>query len=149
MDRRNSPLHGAGLMWSGADQSTATIEQTKRGQATIPAVEDAVLVSAAAGLASVSEFDLFRAAWQQWHGAAADEQSMEPIFARYLHERTAPGWVRHFARQVIGRVNEGTLDPAGLGLEGYRRCEPLPDLRCRFTAEALCCLLLALLVVLF
>lgn len=149
MDRRDSPSHSAGLAWPGADQATAAIEPDRATRTAIPAVEDALLVSAAAGLASLSEFDLFRAAWQHWHGGALDEQRMEPVFARYLHDRKAPGWVRHFARQVIGRANDGTLDPAELGLEGYRRCEPLPDLGCRFTAETLGGLLLALLVILF
>ncbi|MGF1610764.1 MAG: hypothetical protein ACFCUQ_15290 [Kiloniellales bacterium] len=149
MDRRDSPSHGAGLAWPGADQETAAIEQAKASQTAIPAVEDAVLVSAAAGLTSLSEYDLFRAAWHQWHGVAAREQRLEPAFARYLRDRKAPGWVRHFARRVIRQANEGTLDPTGLHLEGYRRCEPLPDLGCRFTAEALGGLLLALLVILF
>jgi len=149
MDRRDSPSHSAGLAWPGADQQTAAIEQNKGGQAAVPAVEDAVLVSAAAELTSLSEFDFFRAAWQHWHGVSIDEQRMEPVFVRFLYERKAPGWVRHFARQVINGANEGTLDPSGLRLDGYRRCEPLPDLSCRFTAETLACGLLALLVVLF
>lgn len=149
MDRHDPPSRSAGLTWPGADRIAETNTHATAAPAAAPTTCDATLVSRAAALASLSEFDLFRAAWQQWHGSAADERRMEQVFARYLQEQTAPGWVRHFARRIVAEARDGRLDRAGLALDGYRRCEPLPDLTCRFTTEALCCCLLALIVILF
>lgn len=108
---------------------------------------DAELVSQAAALATVSEFDLFRAAWRSWHGSVPSERRVEPVFARFLHEREAPGYVRHFARRLLDAAAAGRFSPAAFGLEGYRRRDPLPDLSCRLSAEVLVCALIAVVVI--
>ena len=110
---------------------------------------DMALVNRAAEAAAVSEFDLFQAAWQQWHGSKPEAKRLEPVFARYLGDGKAPGFVRHYARRVLDAALAGEIDPVAFGLVGYRRREALPDLSCRFSTELWTGVLLTLLVVVF
>ena len=110
-------------------------------------LDDAALVCHAASLAVISEFDLFQAAWQGWHGRQAREQATEAAFARFLQDGRAPAYVRHFARRVLDIEAAGGLARHELGLTVYRCREPLPDLSCRLSAEVLVCALLALVVI--
>lgn len=111
--------------------------QSMRAQPAEPRLVDAVMVSRAAEIAEISEFDLFRAAWQGWNGTLPQERGLERLFSRYLQEQEVPGFVRHFARRVIDDAEAGRLNRGLLGLHNFRRREALPDLRCGFTVEIL------------
>lgn len=137
----------------GASPSRLHAERAHDFAASVPphdeadSLDDAALVSHAAVTVAVSEFDLFRAAWHGWHGDHPREQATEAAFARFLQEGRAPAHVRHFARRVLDVEAAGGVARHDLGLTAYRRCEPLPDLSCRLSAEFLVCVLLALVVV--
>lgn len=147
MYRRNSSSKGVGFAGLGALRLSDILERLFRTTETPP--QDMELVNRAAETAAVSEFDLFQAAWQQWHGSRPEAKRLEPVFARYLSDGKAPGFVRHYARRVLDASRAGEIDPIALGLVGYRRREALPDLSCRFSTELWTGVLLTLLVILF
>jgi len=147
MYRRNTSSKGVGFAGFGGLRLSDILERLFRVTETPP--EDMELVNRAAETAAVSEFDLFQAAWQQWHGRKPEAKRLEPVFARYLSDGKAPGFVRHYARRVLDAALAGEIDPVALGLVGYRRRELLPDLSCRFSTELWTGALLTLLVVLF
>ena len=89
---------------------------------------DLRLVSDAAAVLQLREFDLFRAAWQSWFGRAPDDRTVERVFVDYLFHQSIPLWVRQFARRVVRDSETGGIDPEGLGVAHYPRQEPLPDL---------------------
>lgn len=125
----------------GVDDARAPDDSSDR-------VPDSGLVARAAAVAALSEFDLFRAAWQRWSGKRPDERLIEPDFARYLHDGRVPAYVRHFARHLVDRAQADGIDRDGLSFAGYRRSEPLPDLRSPLVAEVLTCALIVLVTVL-
>lgn len=88
---------------------------------------DVRLVLDAANHLRISEFDLFRLAWERWTGEAADEERLEPIFAAYMFRHVVPPWARHFAREVMACADAGTLERADFGADRMRRREPLPQ----------------------
>ena len=147
MYRRNTSSKGVGFAGLGALRLSDILERLFRTTETPP--QDMELVNRAAETAAVSEFDLFQAAWQQWHGSRPEAKRLEPVFARYLSDGKAPGFVRHYARRVLDAALAGEIDPVSLGLVGYRRREAMPDLSCRFSTELWTCALLSLLVVFF
>jgi len=71
----------------------------------------------AAAILDITEYDLFRLAYARWHGAVADAATMEAHYVGYMFREIVPLWVRHFARLVIRRRDQGTLDRAALGVE--------------------------------
>ncbi len=88
---------------------------------------DLRLVSDAASILHLREFDLFRAAWQSWFGRTPDDKAVERVFVAYLSRQRVPHWVRHFARRVIQDGEAGILDPRLLGGTDYPRQEPLVE----------------------
>lgn len=88
---------------------------------------DVRMVVDAANHLRISEFDLFRLAWERWTGETADEERLEPIFAAYMFRHVVPPWTRHFAREVMACADAGTLDRANFGADRVRRREPLPQ----------------------
>ena len=61
-----------------------------------PADTDCV-VSAANNL-EVSEFRIFKDAFEAWYGKEATDDQIKPVFVQYLIEDTVPFWVRNYAR---------------------------------------------------
>jgi|GEM_PF-2567032 len=86
---------------------------------------DVEAVHAAAEALQVKEIRLFRIAYARWFGEEATEKAIEPPFMRYLFSTQAPIWVRHFAREVLDRLEAGKLDPGDYGLPP--RIPPLPE----------------------
>ena len=89
---------------------------------------DPRLVTDAAGILRLREFDLFRAAWQNWYGQSPDEEVLERFFVGYMFHQHVPFWVRHFANRVICDAGAGRLDRHVLGIVDYPTQEPLLDL---------------------
>ncbi|MCF3628249.1 hypothetical protein RJ527_09245 [Thalassospiraceae bacterium LMO-SO8] len=92
---------------------------------TEPESKDARAVRAAAAVLRISEYDLFRLAFERWSGRPADDRDMEPVFVAFLFDHGMPHWVRHFARRVLDAAEAGTLDRADLGADRYKRVVPL------------------------
>lgn len=59
---------------------------------------DYALVTMVANRRSVSEFELFRAAYRAWYGVEGRERLVERHFGDYLNSGRAPHWVRHHCR---------------------------------------------------
>ena len=78
-------------------------------------LSDADLAAQAKAVLGILDFELFRTAWRSWYGAEPEDRRLEPAFVAYLYTTRLPGYVRHFARQVLDAAAAGTLDPAVFG----------------------------------
>ena len=76
---------------------------------------DHVIISA--GLLQVSEFKFFKVAYADWYGDDISDSSLEPIFTKYVYQDVVPPWVRHLARRVMSRSEEGSLDPKDFNVQ--------------------------------
>ena len=82
--------------------------------------EDIALMQQAVETACVGEFDFFRAAWRAWHGSPPDETQLERLFVAYLFRQKVPVFARHFARRLLEAEDDGSLDAAAFGLDGFQ-----------------------------
>lgn len=64
-------------------------------------VDEAANVMLAAELLELTEFELFRAAYQAWHRESASEAHIERQFVPYMFEGKVPFWVRQFTRTTL------------------------------------------------
>lgn len=69
-----------------------------------------------ATLLRVSEFEVFRLAYQQWFGHPPRELALKAPFQHYLQSAMVPAWVRSFVRQVLALQQRGQLDPTTFGI---------------------------------
>ena len=74
-------------------------------------------VASASKLLQIPEFRFFQIAYFQWHGREISENHLEYIFAAYMFEDIVPHWVRHLARTVISRNENGVIDPEDFHIE--------------------------------
>ena len=70
-----------------------------------------------ASMLQVSEFELFRLAYQSWFGQTPTELQLTQAFDDYMMRNKVPMWVRSFARQIERLQAEGRLDRTCFGLE--------------------------------
>jgi hypothetical protein len=82
-----------------------------------PVASDIKIVVDTASVLHVSEFDVFRLAYEKWFGHPAESQELDRDFSRYMNREIAPMWVRAFARQVSQSDVEGRLDVREFGVE--------------------------------
>jgi len=85
---------------------------------TIPA--DVLEVLETAAVLSISEFRLFRLAYEAWHGREADDRIIEAHFLPYMFHDQVPPWVRWYTHKVLRLECDGRLDPGELGIETPR-----------------------------
>ena len=112
-------------------------------------LSDADLAAEAKAALGILDFELFRTAWRNWYGAEPEDRRLEPAFVAYLYTTRLPGYVRHFARQVLAAAAAGRLDPAVFGVEGRQVQAAATDLSDRFAATSMAlALLLTLLAIL-
>ncbi len=84
-----------------------------------------------AGLLEITEFEVFRIAYERWYGCAVKDSVLEPFFTAYMFNDVVPFWVREFTR-VVHRLNRsGELDPRSFGIlqPRYRRAAATRGLR--------------------
>lgn len=48
-----------------------------------------------------SEYDIFVAAWEAWHGSEPPPGQLDADFGAYLREEAIPPYVRHYVRQWL------------------------------------------------
>ncbi|MDH3672280.1 MAG: hypothetical protein OES46_14160 [Gammaproteobacteria bacterium] len=77
-------------------------------------VEEVLDVAAAL---DIKEFEVFRLAYDWWHGEASTEAEIEPIFVRYMFNSAVPPWVRQFTRMALRLRDEDELDPDAFGVQ--------------------------------
>ncbi len=78
--------------------------------------EDVQAVVYAAAVLQISEFEVFRLAYQEWFGHPAENREMEACFHRYMAATQVPPWVRSFVRRIRKLAEEGQLDLRAFGL---------------------------------
>ena len=103
--------------WTAVTRALARWWQGTR-QAGTPAEapeSDLMLVSRAASLLDISEFELFRLAHERWRGRQPDERSLDHEFVEYMFRERVPCWVRHLAREICSAAAAGDLN-----VESYR-----------------------------
>lgn len=71
---------------------------------------DARHVSDAAAALGVREVEVFRLAYQAWHGEPAPDDELDLAFGGFLRSLEAPYWVRHFCRRTVGTDGENRAD---------------------------------------
>ena len=54
-----------------------------------------------AHLKGVSEFELFKMAWNDWHRDRATDRTVEPAFDLFLARGEVPPWVRGYIRREL------------------------------------------------
>jgi len=62
---------------------------------------DQHLVGYVAQLMEISEFELFKRAWESWYAEEIDDAGIEPYFNKYLDFEEVPFWVRNFVRDFL------------------------------------------------
>ncbi len=67
----------------------------------IMAMTDGERVVHSANLLEISEYEVFRRAFQEWYGSQPDVASLEDDFAQYLYFSATPLWVRHYTRNLL------------------------------------------------
>lgn len=87
----------------------------------------------AAALLDITEFELFRLAYERWHGAPVDEAVLESFFVAYMFNDVVPMWVRYFSRLVQRRSQLGTLDYKEFGVNLSMRTPQMVRRGVRFT----------------
>ena len=99
---------------------------------------DMLAFEEALALMGVREFEFFRIAWREWHGADADPKTIERALMASLYTQETPPWVRHLVRRVRDDAEIGVFDRRRYGLPGARpgSLDPGLDWRWSFSLMA-------------
>ena len=106
------------------------------------ACKDVDRVMVASRLLQISEFNFFGLAYSCWYGQEIQEHSLEYIFAEYMFEDRIPHWVRHLARTILSRDEQGTLDPGE-----YNIVQPRPSQKLKYYGVGYTIMLTVIMVV--
>ena len=82
---------------------------------------DRAAISHAANLLEVGEFQLLQLAFYQWHGREMQCTEKEILFRSVFLEKYTPGFLRHYARNILIREEIGELRASD---EAYHRYDP-------------------------
>ncbi|MGF1475379.1 MAG: hypothetical protein ACFB6S_07435 [Geminicoccaceae bacterium] len=80
---------------------------------------DVVDVLQTAAVLEVTEFELFRLAYQWWFGNEITDTSLERYYLPYMFKDSVPSFVRQFIRHVKDREEAGRLDKEALGIKPH------------------------------
>lgn len=69
-----------------------------------------------AAILEITEFEVFRLAYDRWFGTPANDTIIEPFFCNYMFEMVVPSWVNHFTRTFMELYHAGRLDPTKYGI---------------------------------
>ncbi|KPK01457.1 MAG: hypothetical protein AMK71_05465 [Nitrospira bacterium SG8_35_4] len=99
-------------------------------------------VMVASRLLQISEFNFFGLAYSSWYGQEIQERLLEYIFAEYMFEDKIPHWVRHLARTIVSRDDQGTLD-----LKEFNIIHPSPSKKLKYYGVGYTVMLTVIMVV--
>ncbi len=71
---------------------------------------DRMIVSSAANLLQVGEFQFLQLAYREWFGKDLSEALIARLFSSYMLQNEVPHWARHYARLILSREERGQLD---------------------------------------
>lgn len=74
-----------------------------------------MIVSSAANLLQVGEFQFLQLAYREWFNEDLPEALVARLFSSYMLRDEVPHWARHYARLILSREQRGQLndnDPA-------------------------------------
>ena len=74
------------------------------------------LIGFIASVLQISEYELFRIAYQTWHDNTISENRLDSLFKEYLETSDAPYWVNDFARKAHEKFLEGQLNYKDYGI---------------------------------
>ncbi len=73
--------------------------------------DDLNLVSEAAGMLEVSDFDIFRLGYYHWFQEEEDFSALENLFGKFITNRAdCPFWARDYARKIVDAFNNNEED---------------------------------------
>ena len=78
---------------------------------------EAKLIGFAASALQISEYELFRLAYQKWYGRTIADNRLDYLFKDYLKSCSAPFWVNDFARNAYEKFQAGKLDYKDYGIK--------------------------------
>ena len=79
--------------------------------------DEAKLVGFAAAVLQISEYELFRLAYQKWFDHPISENRLDALFKDYLASTTVPYWVNDFARKAHEKFKAGELNYKDYGIK--------------------------------
>lgn len=77
---------------------------------------DTLEVLDTSALLEITEFEVFRIAYQRWYGRMEKDAVLEPFFTNYMFNDVVPFWVRHFTQHILKLAHERRLDPREFGI---------------------------------
>ena len=78
--------------------------------------DETKLIGLVSGILQISEYEIFRIAYQRWFDHAISEKRLDSLFKDYLMSGLAPYWVNDFARKAHEKFLAGELDYKDYGI---------------------------------
>ena len=78
--------------------------------------DETKLVGFMASVLQISEYELFRIAYQGWHDHPVSETRLDALFKEYLATGDVPYWVNDFNRKAHEKFLAGELDYRDYGI---------------------------------
>jgi hypothetical protein len=78
-----------------------------------------VIVSSAANLLQVGEFQFLQLAYREWFDKDLPEAMVANLFGSYMLRNEVPHWARHYARVILMREEQGRLDENDAAFHRY------------------------------
>ena len=75
------------------------------------------LIGFMAGVLQISEYEVFRIAYQNWFDHPITESRLDSLFKDYLASCEAPFWVNDFARKAHEKFKAGELNYEDYGIK--------------------------------
>jgi primase-polymerase (primpol)-like protein len=79
--------------------------------------DETKLIGLVSGILQISEYEIFRIAYQRWFDHAISEKRLDSLFKDYLMSGLAPYWVNDFARKVHEKLKAGELNYKDYGIK--------------------------------
>lgn len=79
--------------------------------------DETKLVVFIAALLQISEYELFRIAYEQWFNRPISESRLETLFKDYLAHGNPPYWVNDFVRKAHEKFKAGVLNYKDYGIK--------------------------------
>ena len=79
--------------------------------------DEAKLVGFVAAILQISEYELFRIAYQKWFSRPIYENRLESLFRDYLATGGVPYWVNDFVRKAHEKFKAGELNYKDYGIK--------------------------------